>query len=200
MKDIIIFTDGSCCGNGTLGAVGGIGIHFPNGELKDLSHVYKGRCTNQRAELYAILTALRYIKKHLKISKCRIFIKTDSKYSIDCVTKWIKKWLQNNWKTTSGGDVLNRDLIEKIHNYYVKYNVILIHVEAHTDNDDDDSVANAIADRLATKASQRAIMRNKSSGSKKSYNNKNKKHEKNNDKKNYHNRRNANIEVELIGA
>lgn len=40
-------------------------------------------------------------------------IYTDSKYSINCVTEWYKKWEVSGWQTRSG-DVKNRDLVEGI--------------------------------------------------------------------------------------
>lgn len=160
---VTVFTDGSCSGNGKKNASGGIGIHFPNGELKDLSKVYQGDfCTNQKTELLAILTAIRYIKKYYNLDKIKIVVKTDSMYSINCVTKWITGWMNNGWVTANQKPVSNREYIEHIYYYYNKYNIEFEHVEAHTDMDDDDSVANAVADKLATKATQKSIEQKKS--------------------------------------
>lgn len=157
LTNIVVFTDGSCMGNGRDGAVGGMGIHFPKKELKDISKVYRdGCCTNQRTELYAILTALRYIKKNLGLSNYHIDIRTDSNYSINCVTKWITKWKKNGWKTTNGEDVSNREYIELIDKYNEKYHITYTHVPAHTKKRDVNSRANAKADKLAVDASKRA--------------------------------------------
>lgn len=157
MKNIIVFTDGSCFNNGKKNAFGGIGIHFPNGELQDLSKVYKqGTCTNQKTELLAILTAIRYIRQEIGLNKVKIIIKTDSEYSINCITKWINGWIKNGWITKNNTQVLNKDIILLIHQYYQKYNIELIHVDAHTGNNDPDSIANEIADRLANKAAMRS--------------------------------------------
>lgn len=156
-KDLIIFTDGSCSGNGSSDAIGGIGIHFPNKELKDVSKIFKlGTCTNQRTELYAILTAIRYVKKKLGLRKYEILIKTDSDYSINCITKWVNGWIKNGWKTQKGTDVANREFIEPIYNYCTKYDITFEHVDAHTGLDDDDSIANDKADKLATRATAKA--------------------------------------------
>lgn len=156
-KTIVVFTDGSCTGNGTPNAIGGIGIHFPNGELKDISKIYRqGLCTNQKAELYAILSALRYIKQNLGLRKHNVTIKTDSQYSIDCVTKWVYSWLKNGWMTQNNKPVANREFIEVIHKYYEKYNIDFEHVDGHTNLEDTDSVANARADELATRATKKA--------------------------------------------
>lgn len=156
-KKLIVYTDGSCAGNGKVNAVGGIGIHFPNGELNDVSKVFRlGLCTNQRTELYAILTAIRYIKQKLGLGKYKILIKTDSKYSIDCITKWVYGWIKNGWKTKNDTPVANKEFIELIHKYYEKYDIIFEHVDAHTNLDDAESLANAIADKLATRATKKA--------------------------------------------
>lgn len=41
-------------------------------------------------------------------------IVTDSRYSIDCVTNWFRKWIRNNWQTSDGKPVENKDLIQSI--------------------------------------------------------------------------------------
>jgi ribonuclease HI len=157
-----VFTDGSCSANGKPGSVGGIGIHFPNKELNDISKIYRNDyCTNQRTELCAILTAIKYIKDRLSLEKYQLIIKTDSKYSIDCVTKWVNSWIKNGWLTKNGSPVSNKEYIEKIHELYLKYNIKFIHVEAHTSRDDLDSIGNKKADKLATDATKKALLEKK---------------------------------------
>lgn len=39
---------------------------------------------------------------------------TDSRYSISCITDWSKRWKINDWKTSQGKAVENRELIEGI--------------------------------------------------------------------------------------
>jgi ribonuclease HI len=156
-KKLLIFTDGSCAGNGKASAVGGIGIHFPNGELKDVSKIFRlGNCTNQRTELYAILMAIKYVKQNFSLSKYKLKIMSDSEYSINCITKWVYGWIKNGWVTKNGTPVSNSELIEQIHNYYEKYDIELEHVDAHTGGEDAESIANARADELATRATEKA--------------------------------------------
>ena len=155
-QKITVFTDGSCSNNGKKNACGGIGIHFPDKELKDVSKTFTfENCTNQRTELYAILIALKYINKMIGLKNLDVLVKTDSEYSINCITKWVDGWIKNGWKTVNKKPVANREFIEPIHNIYLKYNVSFQHVSAHMDNDDDDSIANNRADLLATRATQR---------------------------------------------
>lgn len=156
-KRIIVFTDGSCSSNGKKGALGGIGIHFPNKELKDLSRVFRlGLATNQRTELYAILTAIRYIKQSFRLSDYKIIIKTDSQYSINSISKWAYGWMKKGWKTKSNTPVANREFIEILNKYYDKYDIDLVHVPAHTGGRDKNSLGNAKADLLATAATKKA--------------------------------------------
>ncbi|AGC02066.1 Rnase H [Acanthamoeba polyphaga moumouvirus] len=167
LKNIVVFTDGSCMNNGKKNAVGGIGIHFPCGEFKDISRVFtKGCCTNQRTELFAILYAIKYIDIKLGLSNCSVYICTDSQYSINCITKWVPAWIKNNWMTKNNTPVANKEFIEPIYKYYTKYNITFEHVDAHTGGTDSDSIANARADFLATQATKKAFAENKIRGSK----------------------------------
>lgn len=43
-----------------------------------------------------------------------VLICTDSYYAIRCITEWSPKWLRNGWKSSTGKDVENRDLVEPI--------------------------------------------------------------------------------------
>lgn len=163
---LIVYTDGSCFKNGRSNATGGIGIHFPNHELDDVSKIFdKSPITNQRAELYAILYTIRYIKKNIGLKKYCVLIKTDSEYSINCITKWVSNWKRNGWKTKDGRDVQNRELIEKIHEYVSRYDIEFEHVRSHTGDDDEDAIGNDKADKLAV-AAHRKVLVKKEGGSK----------------------------------
>ncbi|AEQ32548.1 ribonuclease H-like protein [Megavirus chiliensis] len=164
IENVIVFTDGSCVNNGRKHAVGGIGIHFPDRTLNDISRIFtKGCCTNQRTELYAILYAIKYVHSEIGLQNCILNIFTDSQYSINCITKWVPAWIKNNWRTKNNTAVANREFIEPIYRYYNKYNINFTHVDAHTGRDDYDSIANAKADYLATKATKKAISEKKNS-------------------------------------
>lgn len=164
-KLLVAFTDGSCMNNGKVGAKGGMGIHFPNHELPDISQPYSSNIpnidtatpTNQRTELTAILLCLRYVNKELGLNNYELLIKTDSKYSINCITQWAQNWSKNNWTTANGKSVMNKDLIMIIYKYYTKFDINFQYVKAHTTRDDEDSNGNRIADKLATSASLKQI-------------------------------------------
>lgn len=159
--EIMVFTDGSFMKrhNGE-DDLAGYGIYFPNGELQNISRPFKrGKKTNQRAELFAIYVALVIIKKNFVYDKIKIF--TDSEYSIKALTVWLKQWKKNDWKTSQGKDVLNQDIIQPIDQILdnQRDKVIFVHVKAHTGFNDEISISNNIADKLAQKGAKRSNLK-----------------------------------------
>jgi ribonuclease HI len=144
---IIIFTDGSYIPKLN---VAGYGIFYPNGELPNVSRKFKREpLTNQRAELYAIYKAIKQVQD-LDINR-DIHIYSDSEYSIKSLTIWIKAWKKNNWKSSTGKDVMNQDIITHIDKKMSKHlgKISFTHVRAHTNKDDFNSRANDAVDKLA---------------------------------------------------
>lgn len=159
--NIIIFTDGSCKNNGQLNAKAGYGIYFPNNELENISETFTlTPITNQRAELYAIYQAIKLTLEKYQCNNITLY--TDSLYSINCLTIWIKKWMTNNWKTYSGKPVKNSDIILMISLYLndIKYKdkIHFIHVKSHTNNTDFKSIGNINADKLAIEGANKNII------------------------------------------
>lgn len=148
--DVIVFTDGACSKNGSSSAKAGYGVHFPNKELSDISKPFtKSPITNQRAELYAIYSAIKKITAKLDYATATIY--TDSEYSMNCITKWLKSWKKNGWKTANKKEVKNKDIIIKIDKILSEHkNITFKHVRAHTGKTDALSIGNAKADKLAT--------------------------------------------------
>jgi ribonuclease HI len=111
--DVIIFTDGSSRGNPGPGGWGAILIIRPNGDKdgsgEDTTVVELGSrekmTTNNRMEMTAAIQALKKTPKEATVE-----IRTDSKYLIDGITKWVASWKRNGWKTYTRKDVLNKDL------------------------------------------------------------------------------------------
>lgn len=113
------------------------------------------RQTNQRAELTAISRALGIAPRHRDIC-----IFTDSKYAIDCVTVWYKKWEVNNWMTASSKPVENKDLIQSIvanmdERRSLNVETLLKWVKGHNKN-----VGNEGADRLAVQGAKAGLEEN----------------------------------------
>ena len=143
----VIYTDGACSHNGAKFAKAGIGVHFsPNNKIKleDISsRLHVDKPTNNKAELTAIKEALELCEK--KNIKEKIIVFTDSDYSIKAITLWYPNWIKS-------GDIekkKNVDILQKIEPLYNKMNIKFQHIRAHTGLQDEHSIGNANADRLA---------------------------------------------------
>ncbi len=107
MEKIIAFTDGASKGNPGPGGWGSVVVF---GESISEFGGFEKKTTNNRMEMMAGLSALEYAK-----SKNRsIIIYTDSSYLVNGITKWVSGWQRKGWKTMTGGDVLNKDIWEKL--------------------------------------------------------------------------------------
>jgi len=146
----IIYTDGACKNNGSQKARAGIGIHFSENNkisIPDISErlIYKKQ-TNNAAELMAILKALEKCEEYKVYQK--IYIYTDSDYSMKCITLWYPEWI----KKENINDRKNIDILHQINNIYQKLDVEFIHIRAHTGLNDIHSLGNDMADKLAVKS------------------------------------------------
>jgi ribonuclease HI len=135
--------DGACSGNPGPGGWGAL-LRFEDGSLRELGGSDPAT-TNNRMELcaaLALLEALRALPRHPAL-----VIRTDSRYLIDGLQKWLPGWKRRGWRTASGGPVLNRDLWERLEQLRLP-EVPLVHVRGHSgdvDNDRCDAIAVAFA-------------------------------------------------------
>ena len=146
-----VFTDGACTHNGRPGARAGYAVWFPeNRDFSESAPLPEGQAqTNQRAELMAIHRA-SVILDERGFHDADLVIYTDSEYSINCLTKWLTGWVARNWKTSAGGDVLHRDLIQDTSTRLAKFKSHrFVHVRAHTGKEDDISKNNDVVDKMA---------------------------------------------------
>lgn len=120
----LIFTDGACLSNGQAeprGAWAFIDGANGQGELETLAGRLEKRgpfgapCvqTNNRAELRAVLAALR---SHSWPSEGfhTAVVATDSEYVVEGATTWARDWVRNAWQTQVCTKVKNRDLWEAL--------------------------------------------------------------------------------------
>ncbi|KAG6038100.1 hypothetical protein E4U41_004550 [Claviceps citrina] len=110
-EDVLqIYTDGSSLANGRTGARAGVGVYFGDADARNVSERLVGEPqTNQRAELMAMLRALEIAPIQQTVQ-----IISDSQYSIKCVTQWALGWKSKGWKTATGEDVKNQDIIRAV--------------------------------------------------------------------------------------
>ncbi|KIJ66417.1 hypothetical protein HYDPIDRAFT_52433, partial [Hydnomerulius pinastri MD-312] len=116
----IVYCDGACKGNGQAGSVAGVGVWWGHGDPRNIAERCPGDQTNNRAELIAIVRILETTPPLTR----KLLIKTDSKYSIQCVSSWIFKWMGNGFLASDGKPVKNRALI--------KYLAALLHARRTT--------------------------------------------------------------------
>ena len=151
-EEIVIYTDGSCLGNGRTGAISGIGVHYSyknKYKLNDISQKIDLKdtiATNNHAELYAINVAINNIIHNNHHNK-KIILYTDSKYSINCINKWYAKWLENNKITGRKNIEEIREIYNNIHN--LNMDIDIKYIRGHTKLTDDHHVGNNIADDLS---------------------------------------------------
>ena len=160
MKEIVIFTDGSCKGC-VDNKRAGCGVYIPNKEKYNISYkIKKGNKTNQVAELTACIKGIEKILS--KFIFYKIIIYTDSMYLINSITIWADNWRNNEWKKSNGETILNKKLIKKLYFYYKNINIEFFHVKAHTKEPLDKSTedykiwyGNFMADKLANDAADK---------------------------------------------
>jgi ribonuclease HI len=120
LPEALIYTDGSC-----VNSQGGYAVINVTHQQIQYGPVPLHPCTNQKAELYAILRALPTQPQHLRI-------RTDSQYAIKSLTLWIITWRHNGWRTSNGKPVENRALIEAIAEQMSRHgSVVFEHVRGH---------------------------------------------------------------------
>lgn len=136
-----VYTDGSSLGNPGRGGWAAISEDFklcgaqPN-------------TTNNVMEMTAILKALQECVQRGISEVCII---TDSNYVKQGITSWIHNWKRNGWKTSSGGDVKNRELWIQIDELRMKIKMIEWKwVKAHNGNTQNEAV-----DRLARECAKK---------------------------------------------
>ncbi len=133
-----IYTDGACSGNPGPGGWGAL-LHF-NGTDKELSGG-ESLTTNNRMELMAAIAALEALKK-----PCDVNLYTDSKYVMDGITKYVKNWQKNGWRTADKKEVKNKDLWERLVSaqepHHVKWHWVKGHA-GHPENERVDALARA---------------------------------------------------------
>ena len=136
MKIIKIYTDGACRGNPGPGGWGAL-ILKDNEEIK--LNGGQNDTTNNQMELTAVIKSLDFFSESTEIE-----IFTDSKYVMDGITEYIKKWKVNGWKTASKKPVKNSDLWKQLDDLSGQHSIRWNWVKGHSGHREND-----IADELS---------------------------------------------------
>lgn len=136
MKKLYVFCDGACSMNKTW--TGGWSYLIYRKKRK---HIIKGgyefKSTNNRMEVYAILSALRDIRNIERSHdvKYNVEIISDSGYAVFPFIKygWVDKWRHNRFDKTVPNYDLWRELIPLV--IYFRRRVSFVHIRGHGKND-----------------------------------------------------------------
>ena len=150
---MIIYTDGSCQGNGKSENTGGFGVVVLDND-ENLIYNYSKQTTNttnNREELKAILYAMiQHGQKELQQWEVKRLedpiVYSDSAYAVNTLTNWMFNWERNGWKKADNKTPENLDLIQAYFSLYQEgYRIDLRKVKGHNNNK-----WNEMADQLAT--------------------------------------------------
>jgi ribonuclease HI len=123
---IEIFTDGSCHTQQCLGAWASIIL------LKENKIILSGselETTHNRMEILAVIKSLHYLQRNHSEFKT-IQIVSDSQYVIGLVSRE-KKFIACNFKTKSGNDISNIDLVIELLKLLKEFKVSFVKIKAH---------------------------------------------------------------------
>lgn len=106
MKEVHIYTDGSCRKNPGPGGWGAVLVY--NGHEREMSGG-EASTTNNRMELLSAIEALGALRE-----PCRVTLTSDSKYLTDAINqKWVYGWKRAAWKR-KGEAIPNADLWQRL--------------------------------------------------------------------------------------
>ncbi len=142
LKQISIFTDGSCLGNP---GPGGYGI-----VMKYKKHTHEladgfALTTNNRMEMLAPIVALEALKV-----PCQVILTSDSQYMRQGITQWIHGWKRNGWVTSTKQAVKNVDLWQRLDAVSQRHQIDWRWVKGHAGH-----VENERCDDLARQAAEK---------------------------------------------
>jgi ribonuclease HI len=123
VKQVILFTDGSCLGNPGRGGWACL-LRWGSVE-KELSGA-QADTTNNRMELQAVIAGLSALKEPAKVR-----VVTDSQYVQRAMAQYLLRWIQNSWRNSRGLPVANRDLWEALLRESSRHQVTWTWVRGH---------------------------------------------------------------------
>lgn len=147
IADLNIYCDGACSPNpGKSGT--GMAVYEKHTLTQLWYGLYEANGTNNSAELNGLLEAFRFAAPYIQQGKT-VQILSDSRYSIDCITKWAKSWKNKGWTRGKNEEIKNLAIIQQCFALYeqLKNNLIISHVKGHANIE-----GNELSDRMAVLA------------------------------------------------
>lgn len=155
-SNLVAFTDGACINNNSTdleSRLAGYAVLWPHNQSynKSCKIINNEKKTNNRAELLAFLEAIKISNNIDPLYKRTLEVYTDSELVIK-THKFIEQWKKNKWRRSDNKPLSNVDILEDIHNHRGIRDIVIKHVEAHTNNNDWASQWNAKVDQAAREA------------------------------------------------
>jgi ribonuclease HI len=142
LKEVVMFTDGSCLDNGNNGTGGYCALlQTLNKEHQKIVKGSELNTTNNRMEITAIIEGLKAIKKPSKVT-----IYSDSKISVRAINEWLEDWRKKNFRR-----VANVDLWKEYLEVSTNHQVTAVWIKAHSgipENELVDGIARTEATKL----------------------------------------------------
>ncbi len=145
LKDVVMFTDGSCLDNGRNGTGGYCALlQTPNKKHQKIIKGSELDTTNNRMEITAIIEGLKAIKKPSIVT-----VYSDSNITVRAINEWLEGWIRKNFRK-----VANVDLWKEYLEVSAQHQVKAIWVKAHRgiyENELVDDIARSEAMKLHSK-------------------------------------------------
>ncbi len=130
MKEVTLFTDGSCLGNP---GPGGWACILRYGKHERILRGVALRTTNNRMELEAAINGLLVLTE-----RCSVTVITDSKYLQQGITLYFVRWQSRRWCNSRGEAIANRDLWERLASVAGRHETTWRWVRGHGSDPDQD--------------------------------------------------------------
>lgn len=130
LKQVEIFTDGSCLGNP---GAGGYGVILRYKQFEKTFSMGYHLTTNNRMELMAAIVALEALS-----ASCKVILNTDSQYVRQGITQWVSNWKKCNWKTANKQPVKNVDLWQRLDLTIQRHTITWEWIKGHTGHVDNE--------------------------------------------------------------
>lgn len=139
---VTIYTDGGCKPNPGPGGWAALLIY---GKSRKKLSGNDPQTTNNQMELTAAIEALEALKE-----PCEVTLYTDSEYLKKGITRWMRQWVRNGWKTANKKPVKNQELWRRLYDATQRHEIKWRWTEGHAGDE-----LNEFVDRLATEARER---------------------------------------------
>ena len=128
MKEIVLYTDGSCSKNPGPGGWGAI-LQYKQHKLELSGGAVS--TTNNQMELTGVIEGLKALTE-----PCKVELYTDSQYIVNAINKgWLNNWQKNGWKKADKSPVLNKELWLEIIELFNKHDVTVHWAKGHAENE-----------------------------------------------------------------